>query len=124
MLVYLFAVRNGANPLARIAKNIFPSTFSNDMVQNRLTFLEFLSLVLNIPSASFYASGISPFLQIHLRISRFCKSGHMLYTLYGMALGPGAEPNLAFLITSFTSAWVSSEVSSSVPGGAAGSMHS
>jgi len=86
------------------SENISTSTFSNNMVRNRLTFLEFLSLGLNIPFASFHASGTLHFLQNTLRIlhSRFCRSGHILYTLYGMALGLGADPNFAFVMTSFT----------------------
>ena len=80
------------------------------MVRNWLTLLEFLSLGVNIPYASFQASGTSPFLHTTLRSlhSRFSRNGHMLYTLYEMALVQGVEPNLAFLMTSFTSSNVGS----------------
>jgi len=34
VLIYLLAVRDNVSLLARIAKNIFPSTFSNEMIRN------------------------------------------------------------------------------------------
>lgn len=46
-----------------------------------------------------------------------------MYTLYGMALGLGAEPNLAFLMTSVTPN-VGSEISGSVSGSATSSIRS
>jgi len=124
MSMYALVVRKEVSLLARIANNIFPSTFSSEMVQNWLTVLEFLSLGVNIPSAYFQASGTSPFPQTTLRSlhSLFSRSGHILYTLYGMALGPGAEPHRAFLTTSFTSSSVGSVVTSGVSGVKAGSV--
>lgn len=66
ILIQALSVRNDVSLLAKTAKNIFPSTFNNDMVQNYLTVLELISFGLNIPSASFQASGTSPFLSCYL----------------------------------------------------------
>ena len=51
-------------------------------------------------------------------------SGHILYTLYGMALGPGAEAVLAFWTTSFTFPNDDSETSSCFSGAFTGSIRS
>ena len=63
VLMYLLAVRKIVDRLARSANNTFPSTFRSDIVRNWSIVLEFSSFVVNIPSASFQASGTIPFPQ-------------------------------------------------------------
>ena len=123
--IYESPGRKDVSRLARMAKNIFPSTLSNEIVLNWLTVLEFRSFGVNIPSASFQEAGTSfrqtTFKSLHNRLT---SSGHILYTLYGMALGPGAEAVLAFLTTSFTSPNDGSETSSCFSGAFTGSIRS
>ena len=59
--IYELPVRKDVSRFARIAKNMFPSTLSNEIVLNWLTVLEFRSFCVNIPSASFQEAGTSPF---------------------------------------------------------------
>ena len=103
-----------------------PSTLSNEIVLNWLTVLEFGSFGVNIPSVTFQEAGTSPFRQTTFKSlhNRLRSSGHILYTLYGMTLGPGAEAVLAFLTTSFTSPNDGSETSSCFSGAFTGSIRS
>ena len=61
--IYKLPVRKDVSRFARMAKNIFPSTLSNEIVLNLLIVLESRSFGVNIPSASFQEAGTSPFRQ-------------------------------------------------------------
>ena len=124
--IYELPVRKGVSRFARMAKNIFHSTLSNEIVLNWLTVWEFCSFGVNIPSASFQEDGTSPFRQTTFKSlhNRLRSSGNILYTLYGMALGQGAEAVLAFLTTSFTSPNDGSETSSCSSGAFTGFIRS
>ena len=124
--IYELPVRKDVSRFARTEKNIFPSTLSNEIVLNWLTVLEFHFFGVNIPSTSFQEAGTSPFRQTTFKslYNRLRSSAHILYTLYGKALGPGAEGVLAFLTTSFTSPNDGSETSSCFSGAFTGSIRS
>ena len=56
----ILPVRKDVSRFARMAKNIFPSTLSNEIVLNRLPVLEFCSFGVNISSTSFQEAGTPP----------------------------------------------------------------
>ena len=82
------------------------------------------SFGVKIPSATCQHDGIFPFLQTTLERDHNLRSisGHILYTLYGIPFGPGADPDLACFTISFISFHVGSVVSISISGALTGSM--
>lgn len=104
--------------LAMTEKKIFPSTFNRAMPLNWLMFWESFSLGMKMVTALFHSDGMAWAFQTTLIIlkSSFKSPGQLLYTLYGMPLGPGADAALARSITCLTSDHLGGDVSNGVDG--------
>jgi len=103
--IYLLLSRKVVSLLANIPKNILPSTFRREMVRNCFMHDEFSSLGIKHSSAMSHSPGRR--FTLHTAFNSFhsllLSRSHCLYTLYGIPLGPGAEPALALLRKSLTS---------------------
>ena len=124
--IYELPVKKDVSRFARMAKNIFPSTLSNEIVLKLVDRLGIPFLWCKYSFRLLPRGWNTPFRQTTFKSihNRLGSSGHILYTLYGMALGPGAEAVLAFLTTSFTSPNDGSETSSCFSGAFTGSIRS
>ena len=88
-----------------IDQKIFDSTLSNDIGRNVEMPLEFSSFGTKIPSARPHDDGMVFF--FHRTLCNLhnlaLNKGQFLYTLYVVAVGPGADDDLPFLTTELNS---------------------
>ena len=105
VMFYIFVVSHVvAMRFARIEKKILASMFSSEIVRNCLIFLESFPFGIRYPSVNCQHGAADPFfhsarMSVHMRLSSL---GHLLYTVYCIPFGPGAEQERAFYTTSVT----------------------